>query len=250
MFPKIKIIFLLFLVTIGCKQEVTTILTTDDFSEEFQGNCKGDDCAKVIIDYCKIKGEKEVTDRINFTVGNSILYFLKGNFEKNIRATTITEAANNFLKSYEDDKKEFPETSPYMAEVSISSSYSSPTILSLKTDFYSFTGGAHGNGSSKFLNFDPLTGNLMSTSTIFKDKKEFTDFAEEIFRKEKGIPTGDPINSTGYWFENEKFYLPESIGISKTEIIIIYNPYEIASYADGTIEIRIPKEEAQSYLNI
>lgn len=246
---KIKILLLFFIVVFSCNEETTNVLSSENFSEEFQGDCKGDDCAKVTIDYCKIVGDKEVVDRINFTVGNAIIYFLKSNFDKNIRATTITEAANMFLESYESDKKEFSQISPYLAEISISTTFSSPSILSIKTDFYSFTGGAHGNGNQKFLNFDPLTGSLMSTSSIFKDKKEFTDFAESVFRKEKGIPAGDPINSTGFWFENEKFYLPESIGMSETEIIIIYNPYEISSYADGAIEIRIPMDEAKPYLN-
>ena len=247
---KIKIIFLFFFITFSCNEELTNVLSFENFSEEFQGNCKGDNCAKVTIDYCKIIGEKEVTDKINFTVGNAIIYSLKSNFDKNVKANTITEAANNFLKSYESDKKEFPELSPYIAELSISTSYSSPLILCLKTDFYSFTGGAHGNGRTKFLNFDPLTGNLKSTSSILNNKKEFIDFVEKAFRNEKGIPLNDPINSAGYWFENEKFYLPESIGMSKTEVIIIYNQYEIASYADGPIELRIPMDEAKPYLNL
>ncbi len=249
MSAKIKICFLVLIVAISCKEEVTNILTSENYSEEFKGDCKGDNCAKVTIDYIKIIGEKEVAERINFTVGNSIIYFLKSNFEKNIKAIIISEAANNFLDSYERDKKEFPDLSPYIAEVSVSNSYSSPSILCLKTDFYSYTGGAHGNGRTKFLNFDPLTGNLKSTSSIFKSKKDFTDFVEQEFRKEKGIPQGDLINSTGYWFENDKFHIPESIGFTDTEILIIYNPYEIASYADGTIELRIPLSEAQPYLN-
>ena len=246
---KIKILLLFFIITFSCNEEVTNILSHENFSEEFQGKCLGEDCAKVTIDYCKIMGEKEVVERINFTVGNAIIYFLKSNLDKNVRATNIAEAANIFLESYESDKKEFPELSPYLVEISISTSYSSPSILSIKTDFYSFTGGAHGNGNEKFLNFDPLTGSLISTSSIFKDKKEFTDFAESVFRKEKGIPAGDSINSTGFWFENEKFYLPESIGMSESKLIIIYNPYEIASYADGAIEIRIPMDEVKPFLN-
>jgi hypothetical protein len=245
---KIKIFLLVFIVTISCNEEVTSILSTEKFSEEFRGNCKGKDCAKVTIDYCKIVGEKEIVEKINFTVGNSIIFYLKGNSEKNIRAATISEAANNFIKSYEKDKKEFPNLSAYLAEIAITNSYSSPSILSLKTEFYSYTGGAHGNGSIKFLNFDPLTGNLIPISSIVKDKKEFTEYAEKEFRKENRIPEGTMINSTGFWFENDKFYLPESIGISNSEIIIIYNSYEIASYADGPIELRIPIEEAQPYL--
>ncbi|MFT4800747.1 MAG: hypothetical protein ACI93N_000509 [Flavobacteriaceae bacterium] len=107
-------------------KSLLTFYLFENFSEEFQGNCKGDNCAKVTIDYCKIIGEKEVTDKINFTVGNAIIYSLKSNFDKNGKANTITKAANNFLKSYESDKKEFPDLSPYIAELSISTSYSSP----------------------------------------------------------------------------------------------------------------------------
>tara|TARA_B100000795_G_C22768110_1_gene426621 strand:+ start:1279 stop:1413 length:135 start_codon:yes stop_codon:yes gene_type:complete len=44
--------------------------------------------------------------------------------------------------------------------------------------------------------------------------------------------------------------LPESIGMSNTEVIIIYNQYEIASYIDGPIEIRIPMDDAKPYLNL
>lgn len=247
---KIKFIFLLFFVTISCKKEETILLTFESFSEEYKSKCTDNDCASVTIDYIKLIGEKEVIDRINFTLGNSIIYFLNSTSDKRIKATTVPEAANMFIEGYEKDKKDFPDLSPYEAEISVSKSLITSKIISIKTEHYTYTGGAHGNSTTNFLNFDPLTGTLLTKNSLLKNKKEFTDFAEKIFRKEKGIPTDDPINSTGFWFENEKFYLPESIGISDTEIIIIYNPYEIASYADGTIEIRIPKEDAQPYLNI
>jgi hypothetical protein len=249
MLRKISFIFLLFIVTISCKNDPPITLTSENFSEEFQGDCKGDDCAKVTIDYIKISGEQEAAKKINFTIGSSIIYFLNSDLEKKIRATTISEAANAFLKSYERDKKEFPELSPYTAEVSVSNSYSSSDIISIKTSFYNYTGGAHGNTTLAFLNFDPTTGAILTKTSLLKNKKEFTVFAEKLFRNEKNISENDNINSTGFWFENDTFSLPESIGFSETHLILIYNQYEIASYADGPIEIQIPLEEVKPYLN-
>jgi len=249
MFNKFRFLFLLFIVTIGCKKEASITLTSENFSEEFQGNCKSNDCAKVTIDYIKVIGAEEAAKKINFTIGNSIIYFLNSDLEKKIRATTISEAANAFLKSYEADKKDFPDLSPYQAEIYVSNSYSSEKIISIKTSFYNYTGGAHGNTIISYLNFDPKTGGILTKNSLLKNKKEFTQFAEKIFRKEKNILEGESINSTGFWFENDTFSLPESIGFSKTHLILIYNQYEIASYADGPIEIQIPMEEVKTYLN-
>jgi len=247
---KIKILILIILIAYSCKNDTSYILTSESFSEEYHGDCKGENCAQVTIDYIKINGENEIANKINFSVGSAIIYFLSSNFEKNIRATTISEASDQFIKSYESDKKEFPELSPYFADISVTESSSIKKILSLRLQQYSFTGGAHGNGSIKFLNFDPLTGNFISNKSLMKNEKKFTDFVEVLFRKENNIPLDESINSTGFWFENDTFNLPESIGFSEKNLILIYNQYEIASYADGVIELLIPMEKAKSHLNL
>jgi len=246
---KIKFLFILFIVSISCKKEESITLTSENFSEEFKGDCKGDNCAKVTIDYIKFEGEKAVADKINYTIGSSIIYFLNSGLEKKLNASTITEAATIFIKGYEADKKEFPDLSPYDAELTVLNSKTSSEIVSVKTRFYSYTGGAHGNSIFSFLNFDPKTGKIMTTNSIIKNKKEFTDFVEKIFREQNNITEGKNINSTGFWFENETFKLPETIGFSETDLVIIYNQYEIASYADGPIEVLIPMEDAKPYFN-
>ncbi len=69
-------------------------------------------------------------------------------------------------------------------------------------------------------------------------------------RKENQIPEGGSINATGFWFENDGFYLPETFGISKKSITLHYNQYEIASYAEGPITIEIPLTEVKEWLKI
>ncbi len=245
-----KIIILILTITISfsCKNDISHALSSESFSEEFHNDCKGKDCAQVTIDYIKINGDTEIANKINFTVGSAIIYFLNSNYEKNIRAITISEASEGFIKNYENDKKEFPDLSPYFAEISVTQSTSTEKILSLQLQQYSFTGGAHGNGSTKFINFDPITGSIISNNSLMKDKKEFTHFVEVIFRKENNISPEESINSTGFWFENDKFSLPEAIGFTETSLIIIYNQYEIANYANGPIELTIPLEKAEPFL--
>ena len=250
MSKKIKILTLILLALVSCKKEEPTILLFESFSEEYKGDCVGNDCAQVTIDYIKINGENEIATKINFTTGNFIIYFLNSNFDRKIKATTISEAAQQFLENYENDKKEFPDLSPYEAEVTMSVSYSSPEILSVRAEFYTYSGGAHGNMISEFLNFNPRTGGLLNLSSILKNKKEFTEFVAGLFRIKNNIDPDENINSTGFWFDNDTFYLPESIGYSETHVILIYNQYEIASYADGPIELLIPIEKALPFLKI
>lgn len=245
---KIYIIILIALMSFSCKNDSLQLLSTESFSEEYHGDCKGSDCALVTIDYIKIKSENEIANKINFTVGSAIIYYLNSNIEKSIQAATISEASEKFIKNFENDKKEFPEISPYFAEISVTESTIKENILSLRVQQYSFTGGAHGNGSTKFLNFNPSTGVLIPNTSLMRNKGEFTEFVEELFRKENNISPNESINSTGYWFENDKFSLPDAIGFTDDSLIIIYNQYEIASYADGPIELTIPLEIAQRYL--
>ena len=247
---KITILILAFILVLSCKKEAPILLSSKEFSEEFSGDCKGEDCAKVTVDYIKIQGNKEIVDKINFTIGNSIIYFLKPDDEKNIKATVISEAANLFIARSENDKKEFPEMNSYVAELSVSNSYMSSNILSVKTEFYNYIGGAHGNRVTDFLNFDPKTGNLLRIGMLVKDRKVFTEFVETLFRIDNNIPPNDSINSTGFWFDNDTFNLPNSIGFSEEGMVIFYNPYLVNSYADGPVEFIIPWEKVGPYLKL
>jgi len=42
--------------------------------------------------------------------------------------------------------------------------------------------------------------------------------------------------------------LPENVGIDSSGVTMLYNPYEVAPYAIGTIEYRIPYEQAEPLL--
>jgi hypothetical protein len=113
-----------------------------------------------------------------------------------------------------------------------------------------FTGGAHGYEGNRSLIFNAKSGRSLTYDQIFKDKKAFTAFAEKKFREKYKIPAGKSINITGLMFENDKFILPQNIFYTDNGMLLLYNAYEVASFADGTKELLIPYSEADAFLKV
>ena len=70
------------------------------------------------------------------------------------------------------------------------------------------------------------------------------------FRAKYKIPASKPINATGLMFEDEKFQLPQNIFFTDKGLLLYYNSYEIASYADGPKELLFSYKEVNDYLLI
>ena len=248
---KFRILFpsILFVVMIsGCKKESTPILNSDRKSLVYNGDCKGEECAEVSLDYILFIGNDPITEMINDKITDFIKSSLIYNVEDSTNIPTIALAVEKFLNTYQLDKKEFPEISPYFAEISVSNSYRSEELLSLEMKQYLYTGGAHGYGATWFLNIDIKTGEEIPTYDLLKNEEEFIRFAELKFREKMEIPFDESINSTGFWFEDDTFYLPETLGFQDKNLIILYNPYDISSYASGMIELSIPIDEVIPFL--
>ncbi|MBV1924088.1 MAG: DUF3298 and DUF4163 domain-containing protein [Flavobacteriaceae bacterium] len=246
---KLSILFSVFVFFISCKKDTAASFSSETISEIFNGNCKSETCPEVALDYVVVKGKKTVAKKINNSIEDYIINSLELGDSISQKSKTIADAANNFLINYEKDKAEFPDIiSEYFAEISVCQTYTSNTLFSYELQQYMFTGGAHGYGSITFLNVDPSNGENLSTKEIFKNEKEFRDFAENVFKKEFNISADESINSSGFWFENDTFYLPETIGFNEEEVIILYNQYEIASYASGPIELMIPIDDVLPFM--
>ena len=160
-------------------------------------------------------------------------------------------AAEEFIRMFRTHNAEFPDMQvEYFAEVDALDTYISEELVSVEMRYYLFTGGAHGYGGSKFFNFDARTGEMYSLDELFSDKEGLIKHAEGAFRRKYEIPAGANINETGFWFEEDKFYLPETVGFTTDSLLLLYNQYEIASYAAGPVSLNIALDEISSYINI
>ena len=189
-------------------------------------------------------------DTINnkiFRTVRSIVYF----GEKPTDAKSYDELMTSFIQSYEELAKKFPDDAmSWEAKIKATVDYKTDSIIDIKLHHYTFTGGAHGYEGDRSLLFSAKTGRSLEYSDIFKDEKAFTAFAEKKFRAKYKVPQGKSINATGLMFENDKFALPQNIFFKENGLLLYYNAYEVAAYAEQQKEILIPYSEADAFLKM
>ncbi len=248
---KITVVAFIALISVGCNQEKNIETSSESFTEKELKICENNKCPEVTINYVEVFGDDEVSEKINKKIKNFIFSSLLMGEDTIPTAKTIQEAVTGFIEAYNADKVQFTDMAgEYFAEISVNEIYSSKELMCFEMRQYLFTGGAHGYGTTSFLNIDPKTGEELTSKELFKNNKEFIAFAEKKFREQQKIEQGQSINENGFWFENDKFYLPESVGFTKDSLIFVYNQYDITSYADGPIELKIDIKEAEPFLSI
>jgi hypothetical protein len=205
-------------------------------------------CPDVRVSIPEASERTQIGKVVNRGLREEIIEWL--DYDEERQASDIPGAIGSFEKGYQQLRQRFPdETIGWEAKIEGEVGYESRQMISLKLTGYIFTGGAHGYSSTRYLNFDAERAKELEKWELFSDLSGFEALAEETFRETHGIQTERPINSTGFMFENNLFALPENIGVEPDGLILLYNPYEIASYADGDILLRIPLDRVKPLLN-
>lgn len=234
--------FLVVLLLFGCQNEAK--LTFEPYAFENE-NCK--DCPEVSITIPKALGRTKISKTINTALEEELISLLS--FDEEMEVTSIDDAIESFKNGYLELQQLYDdEPTGWEAKIVGTISYEDANFITIALDSYLFTGGAHGYTSKRFLNFDRKKGIELENSELFKSAEDFRAFAEEMFREKEDIPKSESINYTGFMFEQDSFYLPENIGFTKAGLKLLYNPYEVASYADGPIELVLLHTEVKKYL--
>jgi Protein of unknown function (DUF3298). len=165
----------------------------------------------------------------------------------------VEECLRNVLGSYADEYRKAIDSSDLTAAHNnhyqgdaMSVRYNDNGWLVLEHMASGYTGGAHGNYASSFINAD-LKGNkiwkLEEIMTV--DSNKTSALLDEAARKHYGMSPKDSLE--GQYFVstirlNGNFYLTHK------GITFCYNPYEIASYAQGQIFLFIPYNKIMDLL--
>lgn len=254
MFLKFCRLLLLVLIFLGCKDDKEEKKPTplsfkkESIVKKAGANCDTAlyDCSVITLEVMRARGASEVSEKINRNLDNHVINLISS--EANPEISDLEELSEKFLADYREAAENFSEEPPWEAYVNENVYLRDESIVSIGITTEIFSGGAHGYKTLTFINFDPETGKILTAEEIFSP--EFLSFVETRFRQEQGIPESDNINSTGFWFEDETFNLPENIGFTEEKVILVYNSYEIAPYAAGDIIMEIPMEEVRSFLKI
>ena len=131
----------------------------------------------------------------------------------------------------------------------------SPSIISLRFDYSEYVAGAaHPSNETRILNYDLENHILLSTTDLFASstqalpflsqftraalKTQMSDEPEEIFHTQ-AIPGTEP--------RYENF---QEIGITKEGLLVVFNPYQVAPYARGTVEVAIPLSDTENNIPV
>jgi hypothetical protein len=170
-----------------------------------------------------------------------------GNPGKNY--TTVDQAVQDLVSSYEADFKAGRNTLPETLDISVTVLRQDSSLTVLKFNGYGYWGGAHGGSKTLFLNWNAKTDKEISVDDIFnKDySNALNNVAEKIFRKDEKLSDTASLKEH-YFFEKSKFSLNDNFAITPTGLSFLYNEYEIKSYAEGQTTLFIPYAQIKSLL--
>ena len=124
----------------------------------------------------------------------------------------------------------------------------SPTIISLRFDFSEYTAGAaHPNSGTRILNYDLEKHLLLQTPDLFASTSKALPFLSEFSRTALTTILADQPK---YSFESEMAAGTEptssnfeQVGITKSGLLIVFSPYQVAPYARGTVQVDVPNAD-------
>lgn len=126
--------------------------------------------------------------------------------------------------------------------------YNEKNILSLAISNYDFEGGAHGNHGTTLVSYNLNEKKVITLNDVFgADYKPILNKALEIsLRKKFKLASKDSLSNI--LFDN-KIEATDNFCITNKGILFMYNPYEIASYASGEIDLYVPFADIKQVLN-
>ncbi len=161
--------------------------------------------------------------------------------------------AQAFISDAEEANTEEEEYArPWYRQLNILVHPQLPATQTLSFEFNDdqYTGGAHGNTSVHYANFDLFSRKLITKADLINPvlMARFTYIGSTIFRKLEGLSPSQSLED--YFFENQKFSLNNNFLIDKKGLLFYYNPYEIRSYAEGPMNLFIPYSSIANLLKI
>jgi hypothetical protein len=226
------------------RNEVPVFLPKSQYKS--YNNCRpGDDtCSNMMVTY-ELLTNTDNKDRINKAITDSLTKNLVIAGDK--APASIDEALSRFIDSYTLALHE-GESMPWTFTVTGKPAFSNKKMFSYAVSGDYFTGGAHPNYFTVYYNFDLHKGRAITLNDIFKFGFEdmLNEAIERNFRKAYDIKPGESLKEWGL-FENIITY-NNNFSVTDSGIKFTYNPYEIAPYAAGTLDVVVPFAEIQEKL--
>lgn len=125
--------------------------------------------------------------------------------------------------------------------------YQQGNLLSLGFFHYNFSGGAHGNYGTTAASYDLRTGRRLRYADIFRPTAEvrLSALLGRAVRPLVGLAASDPLDKQ--LFVNQ-MPVTHNVFLTAGGAVFIYQPYEIAAYAQGEVRVFVPLSELRPLL--
>ncbi len=160
-------------------------------------------------------------------------------FQNNLNKD-IENKVNDFLKDVEKSAKDTYDAlgktgfSPYEGMVNYEYFINGP-VLSIIMEYYSYLGGAHGSTLRESINVNADKGELLQLKDMFKDKDNYKQYILKNINSEMSKDPEKYFSQKLDSFNENNFYLDKN-----GNLVIYFNQYDIAPYAAGIIEFKMP----------
>ncbi|MCM1177923.1 MAG: DUF3298 and DUF4163 domain-containing protein [Clostridium sp.] len=162
---------------------------------------------------------------------------------------------------FDDLLKEYRETNVPLAEEFYSETGEIPASLDWQYDIdghftgqyrnmvsyavrkYSYTGGAHGMTTTTAYTFDSKSGKIMTEGDIFADG--YTEKLSAMLTAHASDGYGNPDDLVLFV---DKIEPNGNFSVGADGITYIYNPYDVAPYSSGTVNITVPWRELRAIM--
>lgn len=213
-----------------------------DFKVESRPGCKQDDSIPCAIFQVQYPVFLSLDTNVRRAIATRVNYFL----DNSAGEKTLEEIGRDFIADFEQFVKDMPNfgLSWYLngyVEVMVASD----TLISLRVDSESFTGGAHASYTTNFVNIDPKTGTAYLLDAMLRAgyEDELNRLAEEDLQEQLGL--SDSVDGPAL---EGSFRLNDNYGFRKEGIVFYFNDYEVPPFAEGPTEVLIPYEKLQGWI--
>jgi hypothetical protein len=165
-----------------------------------------------------------------------------------------------FLKTYREDAADMrpaPADTAGVGTYGIGLSYADQTatyvlcrqanLLSIGFFRYNYSGGAHGNYFTTAVSYDLRTGQRLPYDAIFQPTAaaQLPALLDRAVRPLVGLQANEPLSKQLFV---RKMPVTHNVFLAPGGVVFIYQPYEIASFAQGEIRVFLPFSELRPLL--
>ena len=211
--------------------------------EEFYSD---DGQKRILSYYCAVpavtvEGRADAAAAINETLEKERVLFAEGDPDQeglSGREAFLTAAREDYAWHQKQGTAE--DMAPFELRREVRVTRGDDRVLSLAFIDQTFTGGVHGYAAHWGLNFDTLTGEVLTLADLSEDETFLDDCAQRLF----AVASGPEYAMRGL-FDDYAEYLPGLLResnwyFSSEGLVVLANAYEIGPYAAGTFSFTLP----------